>query len=303
MNPAWLLIVLTTVPGQSPAAKDDAAAQQAARAKRERLLEIYRTEAAGYTIYRDASRKEKVELRPEPVYVWTNPVRGGGQDGAVYVWTCRGRAEVLGSFFSYPATGRATPVPRVSFALALGARCRAQGTHASTWTPQAPGIEIAPIPDAPDPAPSAAQRLSQMRTLTRDFSASTKDDQGRSWELRLLPQPLYRYESTDPDVVDGALFGFVTSAGTDLEALLVIEARQIEPRPTALYGITPPPDSPIKSSGVRHKGKEVFRAPIILYDKPYQDPEAPLPRVYRQGHTTSRKQGPMSRDLRRRLSR
>ena len=74
-------------------------------------MEIYGAEAAEYAIYRDASRKEKVELRPEPVYVWTNPVRGGGQDGAVYVWTCRGRAEALGSFFSYPASGQATPLP------------------------------------------------------------------------------------------------------------------------------------------------------------------------------------------------
>ena len=146
MSAAWLLIVLATVPGQPPVAKDDAATQEAARAKRERLLEIYTREAAEYTIYRDASRKEKVELRREPVYVWTNPVRGGGQDGVVYVWTCRGRAEVLGSFFSYPGDGAATPVPRVSFALAFGARCRAPGTHAKTWTPQAAGIEIAPIP-------------------------------------------------------------------------------------------------------------------------------------------------------------
>ena len=44
-----------------------------------------------------------------------------------------------------------------------------------------------------------------------------------------LPQPLYRYESTDPDVLDGAVFGFVTSAGTDLEALVVIEARKPSP--------------------------------------------------------------------------
>jgi hypothetical protein len=64
MSPAWLLIVLTTVPGQTPVAKDDAATQQAARAKRERLLEIYASEAAGYTIYRDASRKDKKESLP-----------------------------------------------------------------------------------------------------------------------------------------------------------------------------------------------------------------------------------------------
>ncbi|HLN06645.1 MAG TPA: serine/threonine-protein kinase, partial [Acidimicrobiales bacterium] len=110
----WLMLrtrpderpAVTSVPGQPAAAQDKSAVQQATRAKRERLLEIYGAEAAEYAIYRDASRKEKVELRPEPVYVWTNPVRGGGQDGAVYVWTCRGRAEALGSFFSYPASGQ-----------------------------------------------------------------------------------------------------------------------------------------------------------------------------------------------------
>jgi hypothetical protein len=42
-----------------------------------------------------------------------------------------------------------------------------------------------------------------------------------------LAQPLFRYESIDPDLVDGALFAFVTS--TDPEALLVIEARKPAP--------------------------------------------------------------------------
>jgi len=272
MSPAWLLIVLAAVTGQSPVATDDAAAQQAARAKRERLLEIYATEAAGYTMYRDASRKERVELRPEPVYVWTNPVRGGRQDGAVYVWTCRGRAEVLGSFFSYPATGP-RHLSHEFHSLSLSVLdVQRSGTHASTWTPLAPGIEIAPIPGAPGPGRSAPQRLSQMRTLTHDFSASTKDDQERRWELRLLPQPLYRYESTDPDVVDGALFAFVTSAGTDPEALLVIEARKPShiDGPAWHYAIARFTDLQLL---VRHKGQEVFSAPLILYNLPYQDPK------------------------------
>lgn len=80
-----------------------------------------------------------------------------------------------------------------------------------------PGIELVTIAGGPVPARSTAQRLVQMQALTRDFSASTKDDKDRSWELRLLPRPFYRYESTDPDVLDGALFSFVTSAGTDPE--------------------------------------------------------------------------------------
>jgi hypothetical protein len=272
MSAAWLLILVTTLPGQPPVANDDAAAQRAARAKRERLLEIYATEAAEYTIYRDASRKEKVERRPEPVYVWTNQVRGGGQDGAVYVWTCRGRAEVFGTFFSFPATGP-RHLSHEFHSLSLSVLdVQRQGTHSLTWTPQAPGIELAPIRGVPHPGGSPSERLSELRMLAQEFSAVTESQDLRRWELRLLPQPLYRYESTDPDVVDGALFGFVTSAGTDPEALLVIEARK--PSRTAdpiwHYAIARFTDQQLT---VRHKGKDVFSAPLISYDVPYQDPK------------------------------
>jgi hypothetical protein len=188
------------------------------------------------------------------------------------VWTRRGRAEALGGFFSYPASGP-RHLSHEFHSLSLSVLdVERSGSHAMTWKPQAPGIAIAPIPDAPGPAQSAVQRLSQMRALARDFSASTKDDQGRSWELRLLPQPLYRYESTDPDVGDGALFGFVTSAGTDLEALLMIEARSSSKSGGLLWHHAAArfTDQELR---MRYKGKEFFRAPIILYDKPYQDPE------------------------------
>jgi len=72
MDQAYLLILLLTLPSQSPAPKGDSASRPAAPSKREQLLEIYINEAAGYTIYHDASRKERVELQREPVYVWTN---------------------------------------------------------------------------------------------------------------------------------------------------------------------------------------------------------------------------------------
>src|SRR5262249_4544269 len=154
---SWLLLLrtraderpaITSMPGQAAAAHDEAAVQQASRAKQERLLELYGAEAADYAIYRDASRTEKLELRPEPVYVWTNPLRGGGQDGAVYVWTCRGRAEALGGFFSYPVSGP-RHLSHEFHSLSLSVLdVERRGTHDRTWTPQAPGIAVAPIPDA-----------------------------------------------------------------------------------------------------------------------------------------------------------
>jgi hypothetical protein len=109
-----------------------------------------------------------------------------------------------------------------------------------------------------------------MRVLTRDFSASTTDHGERRLELRLLPQPLYRYESTDPDVLDGAVFAFVTS--TDAEALLVIEARKPAPAdgPVWDYAVCRFTDLGLL---VRHKGKEVFTAPLIPYNSPQQDPQ------------------------------
>jgi hypothetical protein len=272
MIPAWLFMLLTAAPGQAPAAKDDPPAHDAARVKRERLIQIYTGEAEGYTIYRDASHKEKVELRRDPVYVWTNPVRSNGQDGAVYVWICRGRAEVLSCFFTFPANGpRNMSHEFQSLSLSV-LDVERQGGGASAWRPKAPGVEIAPIPDAPAPGRSASQRLSQMRVLTHDFSVSTKDRQARRWELRVLPQPLYRYESTDPEVLDGAPFAFVSSAGTDPEALLAIEARKPAKteEPVWQYAIARFTDHLLWA---RHKGREVFTAPLIVYNAPVQDPQ------------------------------
>jgi hypothetical protein len=243
----------------------------AARVKHERLLEIYREDAAGYTIYRDAGRTEKVELRTDPVYVWTNPLVGKGQDGAVFVWTCRGRAEVIGCVFSSPATG-----PKVlTHELHSLATTVLDVTHEGSdreWKPQAPGITLSPIAGAPSPAPSPGRRLAQMRALTNELSAHTEDPKGQQWQLRLLPQPLYRYESTDPDVLDGALFSFVSSAGTDPEILLVIEARRGPggTDPTWRYALA---RFSFHSLAVRHKGEEIWTAPLVSFRESRKDPQ------------------------------
>ena len=75
------------------------------------------------------------------------------------------------------------------------------------------------------------RRLVQTRSLAREFSGHTIDVNKERWELRLLSQPLFRYEKPEGDVIDGALFAFVTSAGTDPEVVLALEARKIEEVP------------------------------------------------------------------------
>jgi len=235
---------------------------EAARTQRERLFKLHFSDALEYTMYRDSSQKEKLEFRKQPVYVWTNLVRTSQQDGVVFVWTSRGRPEAIGTIFSSGGGGK-RGVTHEFHSLSLGAiAVTHRGEHANSWKPRAAGIELTPIEGAPRPAGSAAQRLLQMRTLARDFSASTHDAEDRRWELRLLSQPLYRYESTDPNVPDGALFAFVTSAGTDPEALLVIEERPPSGggMPVWQRGLARFTDLELS---VHYKGKEVLSAPMI----------------------------------------
>lgn len=272
MGRTWLAVILSGLLVQSPVSRDDPAPQQTARNKRDRLLEMYTSDAAEYTIYLDSSRHEKLELRREPVYIWTNPIREGTQDGAVFVWSCRGRAEVVGSIFSFPATGP-RDVYHEFHSLSLSVLdVRRPRTNPSLWTPLAPGVELRAIAAAPEPGASAVQRMAQMRSLMHDFTATTLDGKERRWELRLLPQPLYRDESTDPDVLDGAVFAFVTSAGTDPEALLVLEARKPSSatRPLWYYAVGRFTDLEL---WVRHKGKEVLHVPLVPHDASEQDPK------------------------------
>jgi hypothetical protein len=238
----------------------------AAKAERERLSKLHSGDALEFTIYRDSTRSEKLEFRKEPVYIWTNPVRSEQkQDGMVFIWTGRGRPEAIGTIFSSTAPGiRGVTHEFHSLSLSTLDVTR-RGTHESLWTPKVAGLALAPIEGAPQPARSAAQRLVQMRTMAREFSGLTNDAQNHRWDLRLLAQPLYRYESTDPDVLDGALFAFVTSAGTDPEAILLIEARSTRrgAAPVWVHGLARFTDLDLQ---VKYKGKEVFAVPSTKGD-------------------------------------
>jgi hypothetical protein len=270
MGRTWLCVMMTALVSQVPASSGDSALPQAKGSKREQLLETYFAEADRYAIYRDASRKERVDREREPVFVWTNVLGAGDEYGAVFVWTCRGRAELIGTFFSLPEAGQ-RKLCHEFHSLSLST-LDVSRSGSSPWVPEAAGIDLTPIAGAPAPASSAPRRLVQMRALAHDFTATTLDRNERRWELRLLPQPLYRYQSTDPDVLDGALFGFVNSAGTDPEALLVIEARKPSAAgdPIWQYALGRFTDLDL---AIRHKGKDVFHVPLVPYDAARQDPK------------------------------
>jgi hypothetical protein len=139
------------------------------------------------------------------------------------------------------------------------------------WTPAKRGLELRPIPGAPASADSAAMRLRQLRSLAQEFSGRQTNRRGVDSDMRLLAQPVYRYEKIKGDLIDGALFAFLQ--GTDPEVFLLIEARR-----------TPEGDARVRYFGATRMhginlrlyrgGREVWNAPEISVEET-QDRSAP----------------------------
>lgn len=179
----------------------------------------YLADAQKYQFHHDAERQQALKLVEQPVMRWAND---DDWSGDVFVWTHAGRPEVIGCILAGPNDGGRRLMfhefhllgPRPIATIDLHTKRR--------WQP-AEGLVRSPVPGAPEPADTASGRLTQMRQMARDFNALMEAD--GSWELRLLPQPLYRYGEPEGAVRDGALFTYVWTKGTDPELVLLLESQ------------------------------------------------------------------------------
>ena len=220
-----------------------------------KLLALHRAEAKRWEIFVDPDRTKEAEFVPEPIFRWTNASRANGQSGAMFVWTYAGRPVALGGVFSNPegdrrvimhelhAIGPLRPFPRMK-----------DSEH--EWQPAA-AVPLLRLPDAPAPETTPARRARQIRQLAGEFSAHTVDDLDVRWQLRLLSRPLYRYESTGSDLIEGAVFAFVSDAGTDPEIILILEAVKDDAKAFWQYRAL---RLSISSLYVQYKGKEIWRS-------------------------------------------
>jgi hypothetical protein len=212
----WLSLILM-LPAAEPA--DNVSKQ---------MLPIYVNEAQSYSLAPDSAPDRPLELKKEPVFEWSNPAREAqGQQGAVFLWLHEGRPAALGCFFSYPYDK--LPGRKVNHELhALDPeKLVVKRDEYNQWKPQA-GLARKKLPDAAPPAATAGARLLQMRRLAKEFAGHSIDRDGKRWQLRLLPTPLYRYPAASSGVTDGALFALMSSAGTDPEVLLLLEAKEAD---------------------------------------------------------------------------
>jgi len=226
--------------------------------------------AAAYSVQIVA--EPPIELLPqnESVLRWANPVGGKETHGEVFLWTDRGRPEVILSLYEFIGAGDVLREHH-EFCSLSNTKVAAKMGDKSIWAPTEAGVQMKPISDSAPPGDSARTRLREMRTLAAQFTAdkTTREDVTR--DLRLLTQPLYRYEGTHPDVLDGAVFAFVES--TDPEILLIIEATRKGEGHEWTYAL-----ARLNSIRMRafHNDNPVWEAPLLPWrdaldrpDKPY----------------------------------
>lgn len=217
-----VLVALVGSPAAAQPPRSAAVPPEGAADRQAQLNRIHREQADDYRIYLTRDRQTLLELRTEPIYVWTNPTRNHVQEGAVFVWMHAGRPEAIGTIFSHPDDEQ-PGMRQVNHEFHSLSRSTLFPVHeAQVWRLRT-GTKTRPLPDAPDVAETSARRLLQMRSLAREFSARSDGGEG-PYELRMLPRPIFRYEPESGDVLDGAVFVYATNAGTDPEAVLLIEA-------------------------------------------------------------------------------
>ncbi len=218
MTSAILLALMLSLPGGEPTASQANPDQE--RERQQSVAMMAPAKAKQLNVVVGGGQPTSGTLHPEPLLRWSNATAGSIY-GEVFLWSVDNRPVAVASIYRWYHPFKDSTVEIVSLSEST-VELREAGE--SMWKSPAQGVSFKTVPDAPAPATSRGMRLSQMRSMARRFAAELADDRGGEQvnrKLRLLNQPIHRYNSETDSTVDGALFAFVES--TDPEALLILE--------------------------------------------------------------------------------
>src|SRR5947209_3082465 len=176
----------------------------------EAALRLTQAAAAEYD-FRVGDDDRPLELQREPVLKWSNPDQGEVH-GNVFLWTRGERPLAVGALFKWFSPHTQMAHEFHSFAEEpLPASFHGE----PVWKTSEAGLRFVDVPGAAAPGVNEAQRLLQLKQLAKDFAGRKKKPRGEETEVRLLPQPIYRYAAPKQGILNGGLFAFVE--GTDPE--------------------------------------------------------------------------------------
>ena len=211
-----LIVMVTVLFRPQLTLSDEPAADKIESAKASPLRRLIDDSLTWFELTTDTAAKP---MTPRVVMRWANNIRGS-ESGATVLYLHEGVPQAVCSI--YPWDQKLIH----EFDSLSRTRLEAKYQERVVWTPSEPGGSFCPMPMSDAPADSPSMRLRQMKSLAAQFSCTMlgwRADRTDRETLRLLPQPLYRYETqSSSGLVDGAVFAFVM--GTDPEALLLLEA-------------------------------------------------------------------------------
>jgi len=257
----WVILCLATFVATAARADDE---QEAEATKR---FKAYAKEtAAKYDLKTAGDQPRQLKLHEESLLRWTNPLTANKAHGELFLWSDRGRPAAILSMYEYADAKGVVHEHHEWCSLALGP---IRATGPKEWSPAVAGIELKLVPGAPQPADSSASRRRQMGELCGGFT-SEKTTKNETRTLRILNQPMFRYETGDPEIVDGALFAMVEA--TDPEILLCLEARLVDGKPAWHYGL-------VRMNSVRvaasYQGQQVWEGPALAPRETYNRKDLP----------------------------
>jgi hypothetical protein len=198
----------------------------------------------------------------DPVLRWTNPA-AGRVFGNTYVWVQNGRPVAAGCLFR---NYRPWNTFNGELTALTGTKLVARRDSAVKWEPK-DDWKWHPLLGAPAPAATAGQRLVQMKALAAEFAVEVLDTRnnpkGDEQTPRLLPKPLYRYDTARTKTFDGGLFAFVL--GTDPELLLLLECDTAAAKPAWRFGVGRMNRDAIR---LKRKGETMWEAASFREHKP-----------------------------------
>src|SRR6266480_3957104 len=130
-------------------------------------LQFFKDKLAEYSLFRQKSPDAPLTLKKDPIIFYSNP-EGPSHSGVTFLWL-DGERPIAAVSLSIRRPNNAVAHELSSFS-AAPLDCQRRGT--SIWQPKSGGLLAQPFADAPSPATTEVQRLTQMRNLARRFTAT-----------------------------------------------------------------------------------------------------------------------------------
>ena len=179
-----------------------------------------------------SGREAPIEMLPNPLLTYGDAARNN-EAGTLWAWGKSGRPVAFTELYHNIGIGN----PWVhALTLTSPELIQLKAPTVQSWTPKKSHFALKDVPDSPEVGSQPAARLRQMKEISRRFEAHQFWDPDNSrFELRLLVQPVHRYQDEAAKLTDGAVF--VLAHGTNPEVLLQIEAHAAEQPPRWKYSL------------------------------------------------------------------